>query len=193
MRCQIKELNMITSCRMSDVAAAAGVSVSTVSNVLNRPQKVKTETRARIRAAIDRLGYVRNEQAYELHLRARARGRKRRASGEPRTTEDGVREESLGPIPQRIQILGSSAPLQLLEGSHVGLLSRARVFAWGWLETVTADESTAWIWLEGGGGRRMLHAGDGIDLVILEEAPGATHTTQAKNTKPKSGVTTEGN
>ncbi|KRE59402.1 hypothetical protein ASG92_22490 [Arthrobacter sp. Soil736] len=184
---------MITSCRMSDVAAEAGVSVATVSNVLNRPQKVKTETRARIRAAIDRLGYVRNEQAYELRLRARTRTNKRRASGEPWTTEDGVRDESLGPIPQRIQIPGTSGPLQLLEGSHVGLISRDRVIAKGWMETVTADESTAWIWLDAGGGRRMIHAGDGIDLLILEEVPDAAHTTEAKNTKPKRGVTTEGN
>jgi hypothetical protein len=170
-RYQIKELKMITSCRMSDVAAAAGVSVSTVSNVLNRPQKVKTETRARIRAAIDRLGYVRNEQAYELRKGARNSGRKRRGTGEPLAAQDDVRKESPGPIPQRIQIHGSSAPLQLLEGSHVGLVNRGDEFARGWMETVTADGSAVWLWLEGGGGRRMVHAGDGIDLVILEEAP----------------------
>jgi hypothetical protein len=89
--------------------------------------------------------------------------------------------------------MGTPAPVQLLAGSHVGLLSRARVLARGLLETVTADGSTAWIWLEGGGGRRMIHAGDGIDLLILEEAPDPAHTTEAKNTKPKTGVTTEGN
>jgi hypothetical protein len=162
---------MISSCRMSDVAAAAGVSVGTVSNVLNCPQKVKTETRARIRAAIDRLGYVRNQQAYELRKGAQARGRKRRRTWEPRTTEVDVREESPGPASQRIQIHGSSVPLQFLEGSHVGLVSRGDEFARGWMETVTADGSAVWVWLDGGGGRRMIHASDGIDLVFLEDAP----------------------
>jgi hypothetical protein len=76
------------------------------------------------RAAIDRLGYVRNEQAYELRNGARTSGRKRRGTGEPRTAEDDVREEFPGPAPQRFQVHGSWTPLQLLEGSHVGLVSR---------------------------------------------------------------------
>jgi DNA-binding LacI/PurR family transcriptional regulator len=48
------------------VAAAAGVSVGTVSNVLNRPDRVSAETRARVRVAIDELGFVRNESARQL-------------------------------------------------------------------------------------------------------------------------------
>jgi LacI family transcriptional regulator len=62
---------MIAFCRLSDVAAAAGVAVSTVSNVLSCLQKVTTETRVRILAAIDRLGHLRNEQANELSKGAR--------------------------------------------------------------------------------------------------------------------------
>ncbi|GAB4563313.1 MAG: LacI family DNA-binding transcriptional regulator [Anaerolineae bacterium] len=41
-----------------DVAAAAGVSISTVSRVLNNPDKVRPETRERVMEAIDRLGFV---------------------------------------------------------------------------------------------------------------------------------------
>ena len=41
-----------------DVAAAAGVSISTVSNVLNRPERVRPETRAKVLAAVDDLGFV---------------------------------------------------------------------------------------------------------------------------------------
>ncbi|MGP3989795.1 LacI family DNA-binding transcriptional regulator [Streptomyces sp. 3N207] len=44
--------------RIQDVAEAAGVSVSTVSNVLNRPDRVKPETAARVRTAISALDYV---------------------------------------------------------------------------------------------------------------------------------------
>ncbi|MFF4293569.1 LacI family DNA-binding transcriptional regulator [Streptomyces vinaceus] len=51
---------------IKDVARAAGVSVGTVSNVINRPETVGEETRARVRAAIDQLGYVRSESARQL-------------------------------------------------------------------------------------------------------------------------------
>ena len=49
-----------------DVATRAGVSVGTVSNVLNRPDKVSPRTVARVRAAIDELGFVRNDAARQL-------------------------------------------------------------------------------------------------------------------------------
>ncbi|HEV2634872.1 MAG TPA: LacI family DNA-binding transcriptional regulator [Actinocrinis sp.] len=53
---------------IKDVAQRAGVSVGTVSNVLNRPEMVSESTRLRVQAAIDALGFVRNEAA--RHLRA---------------------------------------------------------------------------------------------------------------------------
>src|SRR6201994_1857705 len=49
-----------------DVAARAGVSVGTVSNVLNRPQRGAPSTRERVLRAIDELGFVRNEAARQL-------------------------------------------------------------------------------------------------------------------------------
>lgn len=52
----------------ADVAAHAGVSHGTVSHVLNHPEKVRPETRARVEAAIAELGFVRDEAA--RHLRA---------------------------------------------------------------------------------------------------------------------------
>ena len=57
---------------MRDVAARAGVSVGTVSNVLNWPAKVSPTTAHRVRQAIDDLGWVPNEGARQLrtgHLR----------------------------------------------------------------------------------------------------------------------------
>ncbi|HWU47671.1 MAG TPA: LacI family DNA-binding transcriptional regulator [Humibacter sp.] len=53
---------------VKDVAAHANVSLGTVSNVLNRPEKVSDATRERVQASIERLGFVRNESA--RHLRA---------------------------------------------------------------------------------------------------------------------------
>ncbi|MFW6719506.1 LacI family DNA-binding transcriptional regulator [Streptomyces aculeolatus] len=51
---------------IKDVARHAGVSVGTVSNVINRPDSVAAATRERVQAAIDRLGYVRSESARQL-------------------------------------------------------------------------------------------------------------------------------
>jgi LacI family transcriptional regulator len=51
---------------IKDVAARAGVSVGTVSNVLNRPERVAEETRTRVQAAIASLGFVRSEPARQL-------------------------------------------------------------------------------------------------------------------------------
>ena len=49
-----------------EVAAHAGVSVGTVSNVLNRPDIVARSTRDRVQEAIKALGFVRNESARQL-------------------------------------------------------------------------------------------------------------------------------
>ncbi len=57
---------MSSSLRMKDVAAHAGVSLGTVSNVLNRPEVVTERTRKRVLAAIAELGFVRNESARQL-------------------------------------------------------------------------------------------------------------------------------
>ena len=51
---------------MSDVAARAGVSHQTVSRVLNEHPSVRPETRARVIAAIQELGYRRNSAARTL-------------------------------------------------------------------------------------------------------------------------------
>ena len=51
---------------VKDVAAAAGVSLGTVSNVLNRPERVGPATRERVERAMAELGFVRNESARQL-------------------------------------------------------------------------------------------------------------------------------
>ncbi|MFY1633031.1 LacI family DNA-binding transcriptional regulator [Solwaraspora sp. WMMB335] len=55
-----------------DVASRAGVSVGTVSNVLNRPDIVAAGTRSKVLAAINELGFVPNDAARQLR---RGRGR----------------------------------------------------------------------------------------------------------------------
>src|SRR3972149_10796579 len=51
-----------------DVAKVSGVSISTISRVLNSPDKVNRKTRERVMSAIDQLGFVPRAEA-----RARAR------------------------------------------------------------------------------------------------------------------------
>lgn len=51
---------------MREVAALAGVSMGTISNVLNKPDMVSAATRERVEAAIAQLGFVRNDAARQL-------------------------------------------------------------------------------------------------------------------------------
>ncbi|WP_374454202.1 LacI family DNA-binding transcriptional regulator [Nocardioides sp.] len=57
---------MSRAASVKDVAARAGVSLGTVSNVLNRPERVSPETRGRVEQAMRDLGFVRNESARQL-------------------------------------------------------------------------------------------------------------------------------
>lgn len=50
----------------ADVAKHAGVSHGTVSHVLNHPERVRPETRARVEASIAELGFIRDEAARRL-------------------------------------------------------------------------------------------------------------------------------
>ncbi len=56
----------MTAASVRDVAARAGVSVGTVSNVLNHPEKVSAASVERVHAAIEQLGFVRNDAARQL-------------------------------------------------------------------------------------------------------------------------------
>ncbi len=56
----------VRNASVKDVAAAAGVSLGTVSNVLNRPERVSAATREKVEKALAELGFVRNESARQL-------------------------------------------------------------------------------------------------------------------------------
>ncbi|MFY1632166.1 LacI family DNA-binding transcriptional regulator [Solwaraspora sp. WMMB335] len=56
----------MTAASIREVAQHAGVSLGTVSNVLNRPNAVAPATRKRVLDAIAELGYVRNDSARQL-------------------------------------------------------------------------------------------------------------------------------
>lgn len=116
------------SVSVKDVAAAAGVSLGTVSNVLNRPEKVSDATRDHVLRVIDDLGFVRNDAARQL------RAGKNRAVGmivldvrNPFFTDvaQGV-EERLG-THQRPLILGNSGQDPRRESTYLDLFEEQRV------------------------------------------------------------------
>lgn len=57
---------MSSTSSIREVAKRAGVSLGTVSNVLNRPEIVAEETRQRVQLAIEEIGFVRNGSARQL-------------------------------------------------------------------------------------------------------------------------------
>jgi LacI family transcriptional regulator len=54
--------------RVVDVARAAGVSTATVSNVINKPDRVGVRTRRKVERAISELGFVPNRAAQQLRI-----------------------------------------------------------------------------------------------------------------------------
>lgn len=125
-----------------DVAEHAGVSVGTVSNVLNRPDVVSAGTRERVLAAIAALGFVRNESARQLRAgHSRTIGLVVLDIANPfftdvaRGVEDTANAEGLSVI------LCNSDDLAAKEAAHLDVLAEQRVQ--GVLITPTAEISPA--------------------------------------------------
>ncbi|MET8472442.1 LacI family DNA-binding transcriptional regulator [Streptomyces sp. NPDC006422] len=113
---------------IKDVAREAGVSVGTVSNVINRPDAVADATRARVQAAIERLGYVRSESARQLRAgRSRIIGLLVLDMGNPffvdvaRGAERAARDAGLGVM------VCNSAQSPAEEADYLSLFAEQRV------------------------------------------------------------------
>jgi LacI family transcriptional regulator len=111
-----------------DVAERAGVALGTVSNVLNRPQKVAEPTRRRVLDAIDELGFVRNDAARQLRAGlSRTLGLVVLDVANPfftevsRGVEDRAAEEGLSVL------LGNSDESEIREAAHLDLFEQQRV------------------------------------------------------------------
>jgi LacI family transcriptional regulator len=116
------------SVSVKDVAARAGVSIGTVSNVMNRPDKVSEATVQRVQRAIDELGFVRNDAARQLRAgRSRAIGLVILDVGNPfftdlaRGAEDRAAESGLSII------LGNSDERAARETTYLELFEEQRV------------------------------------------------------------------
>ncbi|KTR40737.1 LacI family transcriptional regulator [Curtobacterium oceanosedimentum] len=125
-----------------EVAELAGVSIGTVSNVINRPEKVAEATAERVQRAINDLGYVRNDSARQLRMgRSTTVGMIVLDVGNPffaelaRGAEDAALEHGLAII------LGNSNHSISRERTYVDLFNERRVA--GLLISPTSDDLTA--------------------------------------------------
>lgn len=114
---------------MRDVAAAASVSVGTVSNVLNSPDKVAPATVARVQAAIDRLGFVRNDAARQLRAgRSRCVGLVVLDVGNPFFTDIARAAERRAGDHDLTVLLGTSDDDVSREQAYIDAFDEQRVF-----------------------------------------------------------------
>jgi LacI family transcriptional regulator len=113
---------------IKDVAQRAGVSIGTVSNVLNRPEIVREATRQRVLDAITELGFVRNETARQLR-----NGRSRTLAyvildpGNPFFTDVAKGAEAVARRAGLALYLCDSAEDAQREGEHLDILLEQRV------------------------------------------------------------------
>ncbi|KRA24610.1 LacI family transcriptional regulator [Microbacterium sp. Root61] len=116
------------SVSVKDVAAAASVSVGTVSNVLNRPDKVAPATVARVHAAIEKLGFVRNDAARQLRAgRSRSIGLIVLDSANPFFAEVARGAEERAALDGISILLGNSDQNPVRESAYLDLFREQRV------------------------------------------------------------------
>lgn len=152
------------SVSVKDVAAEAGVSVGTVSNVLNRPERVAPETVARVQEVIARLGFVRNDAARQLRAgRSRSIGLVVLDAANPFFAEVARGAEQRAGEAGIAILLGNSDHSPAREDGYLDLFREQRVN--GVLLTPTDDELARL--------QRVTDAGIPLVLVDTESAQGS--------------------
>jgi LacI family transcriptional regulator len=112
-----------------NVAKRAGVSLGTVSNVLNRPERVAPATRERVLQAIGELGFVRNEAARQLRAgRSRTIGLLVLDIGNPFFTDLAAGVESAAAKAGLSVILCNSSNNPDRENHYLSLLQEQRAY-----------------------------------------------------------------
>ena len=113
---------------VKDVAAAAEVSLGTVSNVLNRPDRVSGPTRSRVEAAMAELGFVRNESARQLRSgTSSSLGYVMLDATNPFFTDVAAGIEAAAEVDDLSLFLCNSGQRPDRERSHLDLLQQQRV------------------------------------------------------------------
>lgn len=127
---------------VKDVAAAAGVSVGTVSNVLNQPSRVSAATVERVQRVIQELGFVRNDAARQLRAgRSRSIGLVVPDIGNPFFAEVARGAEDRAADAGMTVLLGNSDERDERQEAHLELFQEQRVN--GVLLTPASDDLAA--------------------------------------------------
>lgn len=127
---------------VKDVAAAAGVSVGTVSNVLNQPERVSARTIERVQRVIQELGFVRNDAARQLRAgRSRSIGLVVPDIGNPFFAEVVRGAEDRAADAGMTVLLGNSDERDERQVAHLELFQEQRVN--GVLLTPASDDLSA--------------------------------------------------
>lgn len=166
---------------MRDVANAASVSLGTVSNVLNAPEKVSPATVARVHAAIDKLGFVRNDAARQLRAgRSRCVGLVVLDVGNPFFTDVARAAERRAAEHQLTILLGTSDGDRAKEDAYIDIFTEQRVF--GLLVSPLSDDLDRLEPLRRRGTPVVLvdrdGAGTGFDSVAVDDVAGGRLATQ---------------
>jgi LacI family transcriptional regulator len=118
----------LAAVQIRDVALLAGVSVATVSNVLNRPELVSPTMQERVLNAVAELGYVRNESARALRVgRSRTVGMLVPELGNPFFTDVAEGAETLADQFEATLLLCGSAGSLARQRRHLERLHALRV------------------------------------------------------------------
>ncbi|MDF2507458.1 MAG: LacI family transcriptional regulator [Microbacterium sp.] len=147
-----------------DVAAAAGVSVGTVSNVLNQPDKVAATTVERVQTVIAELGFVRNDAARQLRAgRSRSIGLVVPDAGNPFFADVARGAEARADEDALAVLLGNSDENAAREDNYLDLFREQRVN--GVLITPASDDTDKLLRVQA----------SGIPVVLVDrEVPGST-------------------
>ena len=162
-----------TSGRIHDVARHAGVSVGTVSNYFNHPERVSPSATARVEAAIRELGYVRNDAARQLRLGASTSlGLIMFDVGNPFFTDMARAAEDATAAHGLTMILGNSDQTEAREASYIDLFEKQRVR--GVLVSPIGDVTARLLELRRHGIESVLvdRASDIIDSVSVDDVAG---------------------
>ncbi|MFT4122967.1 MAG: LacI family DNA-binding transcriptional regulator [Microbacteriaceae bacterium] len=118
----------MASVSVREVARHAGVSVGTVSNVLNRPEKVSPDTVSRVLASIETLGFIRNDAARQLRAgRSRTIGLVVLDVGNPFFTDVARGAEEAADAAGYAVLLGNSDQEPHRETGYLDLFDQQRV------------------------------------------------------------------
>ncbi|MFF2842494.1 LacI family DNA-binding transcriptional regulator [Paenarthrobacter sp. NPDC057981] len=156
--------------RINDVAAAAGVSVTTVSSVLNNRMGVRAATRDLVQTMMRDLGYVPDPHAVALrrdskHNTARSHSKQPPPELQENATSDKQEDTAENQPHENNSPPPTSGPWSALSPSdRVQLLRQGTILGSATIDALMPDRSVVWVVMDNGLGRMMIHPSENVQL-----------------------------